>query len=297
MKTILAAGTKNPRNKDRWTRAAVFAALFAALALGIAVTGGPAHAAEDGVQASLARMRQDSAATGKAIFDAACATCHGRRGDGAGYEAKRFAQRPTDFTKGVYKLRSTIGRVPQPGDIERSIRDGMPGTEMVPFRGVLSEASIAAVTAYIRSLGPTPAEDAIADAAKKRVAVPAQRPFPRSAETIAKGKSLYTERCQECHGERGEGSATEKDDWGYRVVMMDFRRGFFKVGTTDQDLFRAVMTGMNGTSMGNYGGDISDEDAWNVVDYIRSLSPEPGGIGKILRYAFQRPSGFNYGAY
>jgi cytochrome c oxidase cbb3-type subunit 2 len=296
MKTILAAGTKNIPNHGRHlSRLAAHAALAAVLALSFAA--GAARAADDDAQARLARMRQDAQSTGKAVYDAACATCHGRQGDGAGREAVRFAQRPTDFTKGVYKLRSTIGKVPQPGDLERSIREGMPGTEMVPFRGVLSEAGIAAVAAYLRSLAPPPAADAIADSEKKRVTAPAQRPFPRSADTVAKGKALYAERCLECHGERGEGTATEKDDAGYRVVMMDFRRGFFKAGTSDQDLYRAILSGMNGTSMGNYGGDISETDAWNVLDYIRSLAPERGVLGRITLYVFQRPSGFNYGAY
>ncbi len=261
--------------------------------------------AED-VQTELAQIKQalnqlqkqQGETGGRDIYLAACAPCHGPLGDGNGPFAKRFVQRPTDFTHGVYKLRSTLARLPAQGDLERTIREGMPGTEMVPFRHVLTEASIRAAAAYIKTFSKNfddPA--ALAAAEQKRVQLPAQRPVPASPESIAKGKEIYIQRCQECHGEQGEGSKTEKDDWGFPVPMQDFRSGVYKSGHTDTHLARAILTGVNGTSMAPYGGEISPEEAYQVVDYMRSLAPQRTAMGRLFAYLFgERPSGLDYPA-
>jgi cytochrome c len=114
------------------------------------------------------------------------------------------------------------------------------------------------VAAYIRTLSKKFEDaEALAAAEQKHVKIPEQRPFPPSEESIAKGKETYVSRCQECHGEQGEGSTTEKDDAGFPVIMQDFRSGVYKSGHNDADLVRTVLAGMPGTSMGSYGGEIS----------------------------------------
>jgi cytochrome c oxidase cbb3-type subunit 2 len=266
---------------------------------GSATWGQSVEAQLDQIKLRLAQVeKQQQRMSGRDIYQAGCAPCHGLAGDGRGPASKGFAQHPTDFTKGTYKLRSTLARVPADGDLERTIRTGMPGSEMVPFRHMLSEASISAVAAYIKTFSTTfdnPDEAVIAR--QKRVQVPADRPFPRSDETVAKGKQIYEQRCQECHGDKGEGSTTEKDDWGFPVVMQDFRRSVFKAGFTDQDLVRTVLTGVNGTSMGPYGGEVSVDEAFQVVDYIRSLVPKQTGWQRLMTYLFvERPNRFDYSA-
>jgi mono/diheme cytochrome c family protein len=259
------------------------------------------------LEAELAKMKvavaqlqkQALRPTGQELFRAACATCHGIGGDSQGAQAGRFRQRPTDFTKGVYKLRATSAKALLPGDLERTIREGMPGTEMVPFRGVLSETGIRDVAEYVRSLAPKAGDAALqAEAQGKRIEIPAARPPVAAGGDLEKAKGLYADRCLECHGDFGEGSEKEKDDWGFRVYMNDFRNGVFKNGTRDADLYRAILSGMNGTSMGEYAGEISPEQAWTLVDYIRSLEKKPSGLaGKLYTWLLvERPSGFNYGS-
>jgi mono/diheme cytochrome c family protein len=263
--------------------------------------------AADDLQAELAQMkqalaqlqRQAARPAGKDIYEAACAPCHGTRGTGMGPAASRFLQHATDFTQGAYKLRSTPAKVLLPGDLERTIREGMPGTEMVPFRGVLSEQGIKDVAAYVRSLAPAGGDaGALEDANKRRIDGAAQRPAPVTGEGLAKSKQLFVDRCVECHGDNGEGSDKEKDDWGFRVYMNDFRLGVFKSGNRDADLFRSIAAGMNGTSMGEYSGEITPEETWGLVDYMRTLEQKPSGlIAKGYNWLFvERPSGFNYGS-
>jgi len=285
--------------------------MFVAVLLPAIVSAWAGHSvqAQQSVQTDLDQVKQavaqlqkerqkEQQTTGKFIYLAECAACHGQLGDGRGASAKRFRQHPTDFTQGVYKLRATLGSLPAQGDLERTIRAGMPGTEMVPFRHVLSEASIRAVAAYLRTLSKKFEEaEALAAAEQKRVQLPEQRPFPPSESSVAKGKDLYVKRCQECHGEQGEGSTAEKDDWGFPVIMQDFRSGVYKSGSSDADLARTILTGVQGTSMGSYGGEVSVEEAYQVVDYMRSLAPQRGWFGRLIAAVFRdRPSGFAYPA-
>ena len=79
--------------------------------------------------------------------------------------------------------------------------------------------------------------------------------------------------------------------------MQDFRRGVYKSGHGEADLARTVLTGMPGTSMGSYGGELSVEEAYQVVDYVRSLAPQRSGFGRFFASLFrERPSGFAYRA-
>ncbi|MBI4081351.1 MAG: c-type cytochrome [Candidatus Lambdaproteobacteria bacterium] len=288
----------------RWWMAA---GLALALAVGAAAAaraqGGDPAAELQAIRSRLARLDKPAPqASGRAIYVAACADCHGMRGDSRGPGAKRFPQRPTDFTKGVYKLRTTLSQtaaddLPTDADIVRTIREGMPGTEMVPFRDVLTAESIMAVALYIKSLSPRFANPALASPDANVFKVPEQRPFERSEASIAKGKEVYlAKNCQECHGEDGSGNTEEKDTWGYPVQMLSFKLGTYKSGTGDRDLYRSISTGMRGTTMEYYGGSVTDEETWQLVDYIRSLAVRPTSlVGRFTRYLLvQDPSGFNY---
>ena len=248
------------------------------------------------------KMPQD----GRAIYLAACATCHGYRGDGRGVEAANFIQPATDFTKGVYKFR--MGENVVRADVERSIREGMSGTEMVPFKRILSPESTAQVAAYLLTLKAAGPEGASKKAKKPRKSagtartearpIP-ERPFPPSAESVSAGKTVYQDNCSDCHGDNGAGSKDETDDWDRPVQMNDFRWGFFKSGNADSDLYRSILAGMKGTTMDAYDGELEDEEIWQVVDYIRSLSArDEGMIGKLWRVLLgTRPSGFDYRNY
>ena len=81
----------------------------------------------------------------------------------------------------------------------------------------------------------------------------APRPALTSA-TVAKGKQLYDANCIQCHGPEGKG-----DGYGAPFLVpppRDFTAGQFKFRTTaggllptDDDLFRTISRGANGTGM------------------------------------------------
>ena len=74
-------------------------ATLAALALGALAV--PAHAQQ-----------------GKATYDKWCSGCHGDTGAGDGVAANTMLPRPRDFTKAVYKIRTTAsGEIPTDADL------------------------------------------------------------------------------------------------------------------------------------------------------------------------------------
>ena len=55
---------------------------------------------------------QGDANAGKAVYERKCIGCHGEKGDGKGPAAELLLPKPRDFTKGLYKIRSTANKTP-----------------------------------------------------------------------------------------------------------------------------------------------------------------------------------------
>jgi cytochrome c oxidase cbb3-type subunit I/II len=87
-------------------------------------------------------------ARGLAVYSEHCASCHGERGDGAGFAAAELAIAPTDFR----------GRRASSAEIMRVLSNGIGGTPMAPWTDRLDGAEMLAVTAYVRSLFGTDSE-------------------------------------------------------------------------------------------------------------------------------------------
>jgi cytochrome c oxidase cbb3-type subunit III len=81
---------------------------------------------------------------GRAVWNFRCYFCHGYSGDARTLAATFVARRPPDFQK------ADPDRFPLPR-VMQAIREGVPGTAMKSFRGVIPEEDIAAVAAFLRS--------------------------------------------------------------------------------------------------------------------------------------------------
>ena len=92
---------------------------------------------------------------GKALYhDAAepvCTSCHGKRGDGRGILADRFAVSPRDFT-----CASTMHAVSD-GQLYWIIKNGSPETNM-PAYDQLDEEALWQLVMYVRQFAPLPDE-------------------------------------------------------------------------------------------------------------------------------------------
>jgi mono/diheme cytochrome c family protein len=88
-------------------------------------------------------------ATGQAIYETRCSPCHGNEGGGDGPAAAAIDPRPRNFRdSGFWR-----GRTPE--QLRLVVKQGKPGTLMAPFEGVLSDAEIDDVVAYVQHFRPS----------------------------------------------------------------------------------------------------------------------------------------------
>ena len=214
----------------------------------------------------------------------ACAPCHG--GDGRGNGPAAFsiapgrAPRPRDFTAGRYKLRSTpSGHVPTDADLMRTIRRGIP--RYMPAFGDLDEATVLGLVQYVKGKSPR-----FGGASPVPIEIP-RPPSPAAGDTAPaaaeRGAKLYGELgCVACHGERGRGNGTAaaalKDMSGDRIWPADLAHpSWFKGGSSREDVYRTLMTGMDGTPMPGYHdvfAGLPPRAPWDLIVYVESLSRE-----------------------
>jgi mono/diheme cytochrome c family protein len=80
------------------------------------------------------------------------------------------------------------------------------------------------------------------------------------------GMVLYTKNCASCHGKTGLGDGVKAR--ALKEFPGDFSKAEFQ-NQTDGDHFFRTKTGRG--EMPKYEGKLSDDDIWNVVNYMRSL--------------------------
>ncbi len=211
---------------------------------------------------------------GNAVYDRYCISCHGVEGDGRGYSAPWLDPAPRDFTRGVFKWRSTpSGSLPTNEDLMRTLTVGLFHTNM-PSWGVLGERNLRDVVEYLKTFSPAWKEQA--------PAAPIQIPAEPTNDAVSreKGGEVWTRlACASCHGATGKGDgpsgSTLVDDWGHKILPHDFTRGhYLKCGDRSEDLYRVFMTGMSGTPMPSYAESLSPAEAWSLVHYVQSLVHE-----------------------
>ena len=213
-----------------------------------------------------------NAKRGKALYQRYCIFCHGPNGDGRGESAPYLDPKPRDFTKAVFKCRSTpSGTLPLDSDLYDTITRGIHASGMPSWRPLLRQER-ANLVAYIKTFSSAFQEE------KPGVAVVIPPEPPSSAESIKRGAELFQSmNCWSCHGKDGRGhgpsAASLADNQGNPITPFDFTSGpVFKCGETDRDMFRDLVTGLDGTPMPSFVGAMSAEQRWDVIHYIRTLS-------------------------
>jgi len=214
---------------------------------------------------------------GKKTYSFRCSQCHGDAGDGKGVAYKRTKPWPRDFTKGVYKFKTTPDdRLPTTADIMNTIKHGNPHTVM-PGWPMLTEQEVKNVAYYLKTFtsdfsDPDTLEDeAVAPIPLKDI--PTSAPA-WSQDSADKGKALFKEnKCMDCHGLAGRGagkSASEQSDMdGNQVRPRDLsKRWTFRNGHSRPEIFRTISTGL--APMPSF-HNLSVEQRWNIVDYVYSL--------------------------
>jgi len=231
-------------------------------------------------------------AEGREVYGRYCVGCHGEAGDGRGPAAAMLITKPRDFTKGVFKFRTTpTGTLPTDDDLLRVLARGVYRTSM-PEWSLLPDRQRRALVAYVKSF--------YAEWEERGAGTPIALPRPpadlATAARVARGKELYAMlECSTCHGEGGHGDGPsaktlQPDVWGNPQHPFDFTKGRLKSGAGVEDIYRTFMTGLNGTAMPSYadifaepdGENVKEGDAWNLVAYIVSLRTPAAPAGKAV---------------
>jgi cytochrome c oxidase cbb3-type subunit I/II len=230
----------------------------------------------------------ESVGPGETIYRENCAACHGEEGDGKGPQAKRLKTKPRDFTRAVYKFRSTpSGSLPSDGDLFRTINSGIRGTSMLA-QLQLSEKETRSVIEYIKAFSPRFETEKTASP----IDIPPKPLF--TSDLISFGKSEYEEAgCAACHGETGIGNGPSakdlKDEWGYPISPTNLTVRPFKSGLNPEDLYRTLSTGLNGTPMPSYANVFSPKERWALVSYLLSIAvkEKPRGMMGLVGEEFE----------
>lgn len=219
----------------------------------------------------------DAMRRGQAIYLAQCAVCHGVQGDGQGFLADGFDVKPRDFTRGIYKFRSTGDReLPRIEDIERTVRDGVFGTTMPAWGQFLSDEQIADVSRYLVVFSEDHQESWRRGEHAPVLSV--SEPPGDLASLVGRGRAIAEEQnCASCHGKGGLGdgssAATLMDDWRNPVDPGNWTyKWSFRGGYEPEDIYRSVWGTLTGSGMPSYAEAVPDEtDRWAVVAYVMSF--------------------------
>jgi cytochrome c oxidase cbb3-type subunit 2 len=224
---------------------------------------------------------------GERLYGWNCFPCHGAEGKGDGPVAERQGLHPRDFTRGLFKLKSSApGEMPFDEDLYRTIAVGIPLGGM-PRNHNLEARDRWALVAYVKSLAVLVKADGTRDPHFETKAP--GRPWSARAAPeppdLALGKGLFTATagCAACHGPGGKGdgpAAPElRDAWERPAPLPDLTRGELglKGGSRVEDIFRTLTLGMAGTPMPSFAA-LSEQDRWDLAAFVRSLfEPIPSG--------------------
>lgn len=98
-----------------------------------------------------------------------------------------------------------------------------------------------------------------------------KNPIPPTSDAIAAGRQIYGEHCRSCHGEKGDGRGEKAAELS--VAPGDFTDASAMRRRTDGELFWQITRGR--LPMPAFDDKLSDEQRWQVVDYIRTFAQRP----------------------
>lgn len=102
-----------------------------------------------------------------------------------------------------------------------------------------------------------------------------------SKPSAKRGKAVFHEmQCISCHGVNGKGHEAKtnmKDERGLHIMAADLTQpSSFGNGNSRKDIFRTIMTGLDGSPMPSFVDLFVGEEyrAWDLVEYVYSLQED-----------------------
>jgi ubiquinol-cytochrome c reductase cytochrome c subunit len=225
---------------------------LAVVLLGLVLTGGlyaafsPASAQEDN---SAAQIKQ-----GRELFLVGCSFCHGDNGQGVKtLDGNQLGPSLVGVGAAAVDFQVGTGRMPA----------AQPGPQIPQKEVSYTADEIAALSAYVASLGPGPAIPNPSDYSLDGLS------DQQRQEAIARGGQIFLTNCTACHNAQGAGGAMPRGGYAPKIR-----------GVPAKYVFEAMLTGPQ--AMDNFSnGNLTVDEKRDIIAYLQSLqdSPDYGGFG------------------
>ena len=182
---------------------------------------------------------------GRALFLKNCSSCHGLNAQGG-------TDGPSLIGVGAASVDFQVetGRMPA----------AQLGAQVQVKRNYFSDEEIAAMAAYVASLGPGPA-------------IPTDEQLDYSDADAAEGGSIYRTNCSMCHNYAGSGGALTAGKYAPSLK-----------GVTPEHIYEAMLTGPQSMPVFN-DNNMTPEDKQAIIAFLKTTEsePDPGGhtLGKL----------------
>jgi ubiquinol-cytochrome c reductase cytochrome c subunit len=227
---------------------------FVLLLLGL-VLSGSLYSVLSPAQAQEQRSDEELVAQGRELFLVGCSFCHGQNGEGVltrdgesqlGPSLVGVGEAAVDFQVGT-------GRMPM----------AQPGAQAERKKVLYTEDEIAALAAYVASLGPGPASPSEEDYSTEGMS------DEEREAAIVRGGQIFLTNCTACHNFAGQGGAMPEGGFAPKIR-----------GVEPKYVYEAMLTGPQ--NMPNFSnGNLPPDAKRDVIAYLESLdeTPEYGGFG------------------
>ena len=238
----------------RRSRYAAPAVLVAALltAGGLYVTLAPADASKKTDDAS-------TIAQGRALFQVGCSSCHGQNAEGiVTTKGNQYGPSLVGVGAAAVDFQVGTGRMPM----------AQPGVQAARKKPVYSQDEIAALAAFVQSLGPGPA-------------VPDVTQSDIDNADVVKGGQFFRTNCTACHNFAGSGGALPGGKYAPNLR-----------GVTPKHIYEAMLTGPQQMPVFS-DGVLSAADKKDIIAYLKKNEETPsyggftlGSIGPVSEGMF-----------
>lgn len=95
-----------------------------------------------------------------------------------------------------------------------------------------------------------------------------RNPWPPTQESVATGGALYAASCASCHGDTGLGD-------GPAAAALDPAPSDLAIHVplhTDAEIYDFVANGIDGTAMVARSGELSADEIWHIINYVRTIA-------------------------
>jgi mono/diheme cytochrome c family protein len=101
-----------------------------------------------------------------------------------------------------------------------------------------------------------------------------KNPVAPTPASVNAGRTVYNGMCRHCHGLRGKGDGPLAPK---NPAPADLTDDKWDHGSSDGEIFAVIWNGAPApmTEMKAMKGTIQERDAWNVVNFVRSIGPKP----------------------